>query len=542
MQRGLRSIFGAMLSVLTATATHAGGPELRIVADCATTVASPGAPTVVPIVFEAKIDDTSGERNEVSSLDFTIDFDEERSAVGDQDLTLPAAVGAKWSITVAVDTAAGTVRAQVVPKFAVPLPVLDDGPVAQLGISALPSAPTGCVTLSFVPGSVVFSSPPLGLPIPPGQLGNGQMSLDASVTPTVTRTPTPTPLVVPTLPLPHLADPADARSAQRCQAQIGKAGAKFVTSKLKKLDRCLTGIQRCIQTRGGQKQSDCVTKATIKCDKELAKIFTKDEPMLEADIAKKCDSSADLLAPEGLGFASLSTQCQSEFGVALNTVADVAECIRRQKECTVERLFRLQFPRAVELLDTADVNAGLLAHFTCLMGAMGAGGGYGAIDPKGVGKAIDNCAKETKKAGSMFVSSKVQSIEKCLGEVFKCVQTKPGDQACIDKAAGKCANEFGPDGKISKAEEKLRSSVQKKCGPASFSDLAGTMGMNLDDLASVCVSLGVSSLSSLDDYVECLYRQHECLGQEMIRIQVPRVEDLLSVVGFENEITAASCP
>ena len=199
-----------------------------------------------------------------------------------------------------------------------------------------------------------------------------------------------------------LPDPDVAKAADKCQKAIGAAGEKFVKSKLKKLDKCLAGIFKCIQTKEAAKQADCIAKAATKCDKGLAQIFSKDEPKLESSIVKKCQVEgkidvADLLDADGLGFDSLTAYCENEFGLILDDVDAIAECIRRDKECTAERLFRFQFPRASELLDNAGVNGGVVGNLTCLMGAAGASDGFGATDPKGAGKALDKCAKETKK-------------------------------------------------------------------------------------------------------------------------------------------------
>jgi hypothetical protein len=339
-----------------------------------------------------------------------------------------------------------------------------------------------------------------------------------------------------------LPDPSAAKAADRCQKQIGKAGEKFVKAKQKKLNKCLGGLFKCIQTKGAAKEADCIAKAVGKCDKDLAKIFSDDESRLEKSILARCTSFTDLFAADGLGFASIASRCQSDFGVTPTTTGDIAECVRRQKECTVERLVRLQFPRAAELLDTAGIDASLVGKLTCLAGSQSAGGAFGNTDPKGVGKRIAACAKEVGKAGSKFVSSKLKSVEKCLGAISKCVQTKPRDQACLDRVATKCAKELGVGGKIAKAEAKLRSAIQRKCSPVTFADLTGSSGMNLADVAEVCPQVGIAGLANLDDYTECLFRNHECFVDEMVATQYPRTGELLDKVGLEDHVPAIFCP
>jgi hypothetical protein len=352
-------------------------------------------------------------------------------------------------------------------------------------------------------------------------------------------------LILPTLAFagaPGLSDPDAAKAIDKCQAQIAKAGAKFLSSKLKRLDKCVAAIFKCIQTQGGTKQADCLTKAQGKCNKELDAIFNKDEPKLEADIAKKCTSDADALAAEGLGFSNVAAECLSQFGITVNNVEDMADCIRAHKECTAERMFRVEMARALELLNFADLNTTFVGNLTCLQGASGSGAGFGDTDPKGAGKALDACAKESKKAGAKFAAAKLKSVEKCTNAIFKCIQTKPGDAACLDKAQATCAKELGPNGKVAVAGAKLQSSVGSKCAAAGITNLGAANGMNLADLAAVCQAVGVTGgIPSIADYGVCLFRQHECEADETIRFEVPRLNELLTLVGFDDEVPASFC-
>ncbi len=341
-----------------------------------------------------------------------------------------------------------------------------------------------------------------------------------------------------------LSDPDAAKAADKCQKQIGKVGGKFVKNKLKRLDKCLAGIFKCIQTKDATKQPACTAKAAAKCDKELAKIFASDEPKLEDGLLKKCDDPgtldiADLRSPDGLDFQRVALFCDTEYDLALVTVDEVARCVRTHKECRVEQIFRAQFPRAAELLDFAGVDGALVANLTCLTGSPGPGTGFGDTDPKGDGKIVDKCAKEIRKAGAKFVTTKLKSLEKCLGAVFKCVQTKPGDDGCITKASGKCDKELGAGGKIAKAEAKLRSSVEKRC--SDFTPVFGTIGLHVDDLTMECARYDVPGVATLNDYVECLYRQHECLVDDMVALQYPRTEELLAEVGREDDVPPLYC-
>jgi hypothetical protein len=332
----------------------------------------------------------------------------------------------------------------------------------------------------------------------------------------------------------------------RCQREIIKAGEKFVRKSYEKLDSCLSRISTCVHTIRPGKQVACISKARTKCDAMLAKILDENALSLESRVLKACQvegelSAIEVLAEDGLSFADVDTHCQ-DLGIVLNGVGDIAECIRRHAKCGVERLLRFEFPRALEFLHTAGVDTTLLDELTCLSGTVGVGGEVGASDPKGARKGIDSCGEQTLLAGAKLVRSRLMAIGECVGEVFKCVQMKPADATCFEKATDECAAEIGTDGKLAKVESKLRSSVHMECGPVDFGELAGPNGMNLDDIASECAPFGVASLKNLEDYVECLNRQHDCLVGEMIRMQVPRVEEVLAMVGFEDEWVPDFCP
>ncbi len=105
-----------------------------------------------------------------------------------------------------------------------------------------------------------------------------------TTTPTATSTvATPTPSAVRTPP---------GAPAVKCQAAIKKAGAKFVGKKLANLDKCTTGISKCIQTKAdGPEQQACVVKAGQKCAQAegFAKIAAEEDKLV-ASVRKSCEA------------------------------------------------------------------------------------------------------------------------------------------------------------------------------------------------------------------------------------------------------------
>ncbi len=321
-----------------------------------------------------------------------------------------------------------------------------------------------------------------------------------------------------------LPDPGAAKAANKCQATIKKSGAKFATKTLKSLEKCYDALFKCIQTKPGDQK--CIDKALVKCGKEVDTKVPKERDKLASSIVRKCESFADLGSADGLGFDSIANACSTDFGVDLVDVASVAECLRAQHECRAEEMFNVQMPRAGQIADAlaVPVRAG-----TCLENL----GGTGDVgDPKGLGKALDKCQKELKKAGAKFVGKKLKSLEKCVDALFKCIQTKPGDQKCVDKATGKCTKELETN--IPKAEAKLASSIDKRC-LAIFAQLGPGDAMNVDGLAPGCQEVGIPDVGTIENYRDCVVRRHECLVDEIFRHEAPRAEALLQDVGHTLE-------
>jgi hypothetical protein len=328
--------------------------------------------------------------------------------------------------------------------------------------------------------------------------------------------------------------------AVRCQAAIKKAARTFVRKKLQNLDKCANGVLKCIQTKadGDPKQQACVVKAGQKCAQAPGGAFAKiaaEENKLAASIRKFCEvqglSVEDLRRAEGLGFDNLAGDCPS-----LATVADIAECLAAQHECRVEQLFTVQEPRARELIEEAvDAAALALPPLVCLDSL---GDGENLDDPEGTGKLVVQCESVIKKAGTTFVDNKLKSLEKCVDDVFDCVQTRQGAAKgrCLAKAGATCAQEFA---RALAETGKVRPSVDKKCfpDPAKFPSFYATAlsianGANLAAPTAECTLVG-DDPATYPGYKDCLVAQHEARVDDLIRFQVPRTDELLARVGCD---------
>jgi hypothetical protein len=365
----------------------------------------------------------------------------------------------------------------------------------------------------------------------------------ATVTATATTTPsatgltaTPTPVSTPLITV------ARAKAIEKCHKAIGQAGGKFVGRVQKVLESCTGRILKCVQRREpGAKRDACILKAGAKCTLALEKIETADEPKLRSAVTGKCGGPVllleDVVAMGGVGYARLADTCETELGVPLASVADAAACLGAQHECHAERLVEARLPRAGELLRVAGVPPGTRAELACLEDHGGDGSGIG--DPRGAGKAVEQCAGALRKAGNRFVASTLKGFQKCIGLIFACLQRKPGDDACLEKAAGRCDAVLD---KLAGETGKLGAAVEGRCGAAllAFGNLEVATGLNVDALAAECAAFGVATLDTLAQYTTCLARQHQCLAEELLLFEAPRAEEILQQAGYD--LGSPFCP
>ncbi len=364
---------------------------------------------------------------------------------------------------------------------------------------------------------------------------------------TATRSPTPTasatfngtgtPQPATPSPTPN-ANPLTAKAANKCQNGIKRAGAVYTAKRLKSLDKCANGVLKCVQEKPGD--SKCLDSATIACSGEMI----GKRGSLEADfrdaLASKCEDEgltvADLLDPDTLGFDGIASECAAILGSSVASIGDIADCVLAQHECTAERIFGAEEPRAGELLTLVRNRGASFDAPPCLADF----GAAGAVDAP-LNKAVDKCEGQIKSAGSKFAIAKLRSLERCIDALLSCDVVKPGDSSCLAKASSTCSRELA---KIETEAAKMGPSIDKRCSADSlaFGVLAGTDGANLDALTPTCADLGVSPLDSLAAYETCLFRQHSCEAEELLRFEAPRSEELLSQLSPPVPLHSNFCP
>jgi hypothetical protein len=151
-----------------------------------------------------------------------------------------------------------------------------------------------------------------------------------------------------------IADPTRASAIERCGKALQRAAAKFARGKSKAVAKCLRALEGCLYDDGAA-APPCLDGAQDTCAKAIATVTRPGsgvEAKLVAGIIKGCSAPvfADVLAPSGLGFATLASTCGGLGAGNLDSANTLATCVVRQHECRVEQWLERETPRLRELI------------------------------------------------------------------------------------------------------------------------------------------------------------------------------------------------
>jgi hypothetical protein len=314
---------------------------------------------------------------------------------------------------------------------------------------------------------------------------------------------------------------------ERCALGLRKAGARYGTRRLARLQKCVAAASKCVQRKPGD--ASCLAKAGATCAKERA-AFATDESILANAIDGACGAVAiaDLRAATGLGFAAEDVPCVVEGGAAPATLADLAACVQRGHACRADALLGFEAPRALELLELAGQDTSALA---CL--ATGAdGGGLGVADPTRA-VALERCGKSLQTAAAKFARAKAKAVGKCLRAIEGCLHDDGAAvPPCLDDAQADCAKAIANLTRPgSGAEAKLVGGIVKGCTAPPFADVLASAGLGYGALASTCSGLGAGPLDSAPALATCVARQHECRVEQWLERETPRFRELIDLGG-----------
>ncbi len=319
--------------------------------------------------------------------------------------------------------------------------------------------------------------------------------------------------------------------ATKCQAAIIAATPPFAQTKLKAIDKCVSAAFACVQTvlpndlADVDPQQACLDRATVRCAKMTDAIAAAEQKLTDV-IVKACSplDPGDLTRADGVGFDVIADNCAA-LGVTVTDAASAADCIVQQEECDVEQMYGLEHPRAGEMVDLVGADLGPIS---CLDDNGGLGDGVGDVK---LGRRVTQCEQTVTKVGGGFIASKLKNLGTCLNAVFNCVQLAPNDGgACLAKAHTTCDKTFAA---VDKAALPLAPTVSKSCSVLTPDVLLADSGLDYQALVDndVCTPYGVGGIIVDPHYTNCLYRQHECTGDDMLSYAVPRAAELLGLVG-----------
>ena len=326
-----------------------------------------------------------------------------------------------------------------------------------------------------------------------------------------------------------IGDTVKGKALVKCAGALQKAGAKLEAKRLARLQKCVDAAFACAQVKNGD--SACFAKARGGCDKAFAALAA-DEATFAANVTKKCGApavaAADLTEIHGLGYTTQGATCTGLGAATPTDAASVAACVARAHACRADAALGVEAPRAAEMLALVGHQA---SELPCLPSGSGAGAGLG--DAK-TGKLASKCEQAAKKAGAKLVGTELKTAQKCATAVLSCIQTKPNDAKCLPKAHTSCTKGFAKltDG-TKGIDAKLAAAVDKACAATglTLADVLDANGVGFGALAAACTPTGVDVTTGVPNLAQCLATYHECRAGELLEAELPRVRELLSLVG-----------
>ncbi|MCC6849054.1 MAG: exo-alpha-sialidase [Deltaproteobacteria bacterium] len=149
-------------------------------------------------------------------------------------------------------------------------------------------------------------------------------------------------------------------------------------------------------------------------------------------------------------------------------------------------------------------------------------------------KAAVACQRALFKAGAQVVGARLGKLGGCARAVHRCVQTRPGDGACLAKAGTRCRNALAA---LATTDEKQSVGVRRRCGGnVPLADLLAPAGLGYAGTACG------AEAESLDDLLVCVIGAHACASSGILAILQPRVKELLRLPGMNaSTLDSVAC-
>ncbi len=157
-------------------------------------------------------------------------------------------------------------------------------------------------------------------------------------------------------------------------------------------------------------------------------------------------------------------------------------------------------------------------------------------------RGLFKCGRSLRTSAARFVADRLKALARCTGPALACIQTKPGDDACLTKTAARCVKTFA---KHERTAQRLTAKIESACSAVDPMDLRGPEGLaydrapsnvltvvDADDLTrGFCDSGTPAPLVGATEIAHCVLAQHACRAERLFGLEMPRAAELLDMLG-----------
>jgi cysteine-rich repeat protein len=322
--------------------------------------------------------------------------------------------------------------------------------------------------------------------------------------------------------------PLAARTLRRCQATLGKAGARFVKARQKALQQCVSALLACEVSAETGGPAACAAAET--CSGALAAIAAADGQLTDV-VARGCDDvgGANFLASRGGFNFGLRTPMCSALGLSTASKDGILLCFQRSLACALDEIVARLEPRAHEVLSAAGY-AAFLPPAGCTP-ALAPGDATGTD-----GAELLGCQGALEKHYRKYGLVKQLLLQKCADGYLACQFRAEREglagaalDGCRTGAQRRCEKAVR---RITAAADARASRIHRACDGLDTAAIpALAQGLGFASLANHCQALDPpAALGSLDGLLGCLDRSLDCSIEGLVRAVEPRAGEVLTGV------------
>lgn len=146
-------------------------------------------------------------------------------------------------------------------------------------------------------------------------------------------------------------------------------------------------------------------------------------------------------------------------------------------------------------------------------------------------KSANKCQIILERTGADVAVETLDALRDCVGPIVKCVQTKPGDAGCLDKARKGCSEQLD----LAAAEKaRMLDAIARKCATdLTVEEMLDPAGLDFGAVLDECKKEFGIEVTDVTTLGQCVAQQHACELERMFAFEVPRAASLLEVAGVD---------